>query len=39
SCGPYYNILRILVPLTIEASQIQQGLEIIAQCFDEAKQA
>ncbi|EBJ5651142.1 4-aminobutyrate--2-oxoglutarate transaminase [Salmonella enterica] len=39
SCGPYYNILRILVPLTIEASQIRQGLEIIAQCFDEAKQA
>ncbi|EAP9801897.1 4-aminobutyrate--2-oxoglutarate transaminase [Salmonella enterica] len=39
SCGPYYNILHILVPLTIEASQIRQGLEIIAQCFDEAKQA
>ncbi|EEH3075722.1 4-aminobutyrate--2-oxoglutarate transaminase [Salmonella enterica] len=39
SCGPYYNILRILVPLTIEALQIRQGLEIIAQCFDEAKQA
>lgn len=39
SCGPYYNILRILVPLTIEASQIRQGLEIIARCFDEAKQA
>lgn len=39
SCGPYYNILRILVPLTIEASQIRQGTEIIAQCFDEAKQA
>ncbi|ENB5924084.1 4-aminobutyrate--2-oxoglutarate transaminase [Salmonella enterica subsp. enterica] len=39
SCGPNYNILRILVPLTIEASQIRQGLEIIAQCFDEAKQA
>ncbi|ELS9901458.1 4-aminobutyrate--2-oxoglutarate transaminase [Salmonella enterica] len=39
SCGPYYNILRILVPLTIEASQIRQGLEIIAQCFDEAKAA
>ncbi|EAO6766275.1 4-aminobutyrate--2-oxoglutarate transaminase [Salmonella enterica] len=39
SCGPYYNILRILVPLTIDGSQIRQGLEIIAQCFDEAKQA
>ncbi|EID6351045.1 4-aminobutyrate--2-oxoglutarate transaminase [Salmonella enterica] len=39
SCGPYYNILRILVPLTIDASQIRQGLEIIVQCFDEAKAA
>ena len=38
SCGPYYNVLRILVPLTIEDAQIRQGLEIIAQCFDEAKQ-
>lgn len=38
SCGPYYNVLRILVPLTIEDAQISQGLNIIAQCFDEAKQ-
>lgn len=38
SCGPYYNVLRILVPLTIEDAQIRQGLEIIGQCFDEAKQ-
>ena len=38
SCGPYYNVLRILVPLTIQEAQIQQGLDIIAQCFDEAKQ-
>ena len=38
SCGPYYNVLRILVPLTIEDAQIRQGLEIISQCFDEAKQ-
>ncbi|EGO3662552.1 aspartate aminotransferase family protein [Escherichia coli] len=37
SCGPYYNVLRILVPLTIEDAQIRQGLEIISQCFDEAK--
>ncbi|MCK7226123.1 hypothetical protein L8P11_22980, partial [Enterobacter kobei] len=35
---PYYNVLRILVPLTIEDAQIRQGLEIISQCFDEAKQ-
>ncbi|STL13232.1 4-aminobutyrate aminotransferase [Escherichia coli] len=33
SCGPYYNVLRILVPLTIEDTQIRQGLEIISQCF------
>ncbi len=38
SCGPYYNVLRILVPLTIEDAQIRQGLEIINQCFAEAKQ-
>ncbi|HBX8200359.1 TPA: aminotransferase class III-fold pyridoxal phosphate-dependent enzyme, partial [Klebsiella pneumoniae subsp. pneumoniae] len=39
SCGPYYNVLRILVPLTIEKAQIEQGLKIIADCFSEAKQA
>lgn len=39
SCGPYYNVLRILVPLTIEEAQIKQGLKIIADCFTEAKQA
>ncbi|HBX9305574.1 TPA: aminotransferase class III-fold pyridoxal phosphate-dependent enzyme, partial [Klebsiella pneumoniae] len=39
SCGPYYNVLRILVPLTIEEAQIEQGLNIIADCFSEAKQA
>ncbi|MCZ8658990.1 aspartate aminotransferase family protein [Escherichia albertii] len=38
SCGPYYNVLCILVPLTIEDAQIRQGLEIISQCFAEAKQ-
>ena len=39
SCGPYYNVLRILVPLTIEEAQIEQGLKIMADCFSEAKQA
>lgn len=39
SCGPYYNVLRILVPLTIKEAQIEQGLKIIADCFSEAKQA
>ncbi|PSS44324.1 4-aminobutyrate--2-oxoglutarate transaminase [Enterobacter sp. FS01] len=38
SCGPYHNVLRILVPLTVEEAQLQQGLAIIAACFDEAKQ-
>lgn len=37
SCGPYYNVLRILVPLTISDAQIKQGLDIIAACFTEAK--
>ncbi|MEG2114712.1 MAG: 4-aminobutyrate--2-oxoglutarate transaminase, partial [Hafnia sp.] len=30
SCGPYYNVLRILVPLTVSDAQIKQGLDIIA---------
>ncbi|BDH47178.1 aspartate aminotransferase family protein [Salmonella enterica subsp. enterica serovar Choleraesuis] len=37
SCGPYYNVLRILVPLTVSDAQLQQGLTIIGQCLDEAK--
>lgn len=37
SCGPYYNVLRILVPLTVSDTQIKQGLDIIAACFTEAK--
>ncbi|MHA6306924.1 4-aminobutyrate--2-oxoglutarate transaminase [Hafnia paralvei] len=37
SCGPYYNVLRILVPLTVSDAQIKQGLDIIAACFTEAK--
>ncbi|MEG0056095.1 4-aminobutyrate--2-oxoglutarate transaminase [Hafnia sp.] len=37
SCGPYYNVLRILVPLTVSDAQIKQGLDIIAECFIEAK--
>lgn len=39
SCGPYYNVLRILVPLTVEEAQVRQGLAIIGECFDEAKKA
>lgn len=37
SCGPYYNVLRILVPLTVSDAQIKQGVDIIAACFTEAK--
>ena len=37
SCGPYYNVLRILVPLTVSDAQIKQVLDIIAACFTEAK--
>ncbi|MCQ4348914.1 4-aminobutyrate--2-oxoglutarate transaminase [Pseudomonas stutzeri] len=35
SCGPYYNVLRILVPLTAEDALLDKGLAIIAECFDE----
>lgn len=34
-CGTYGNVLRILVPLTASDAQLQQGLAIIAECFDE----
>lgn len=35
SCGTYGNVLRILVPLTATDAQLQQGLDIIGECFDE----
>ncbi|MVW74021.1 4-aminobutyrate--2-oxoglutarate transaminase [Pseudomonas xionganensis] len=35
SCGTYGNVLRILVPLTAPDAQLDQGLAIIAECFDE----
>lgn len=35
SCGTYSNVLRILVPLTASDEQLNQGLEIIRQCFAE----
>ena len=35
SCGTYGNVLRILVPLTATDAQLQQGLSIIGECFDE----
>ncbi len=35
SCGSYYNVIRVLVPLTVPDAQLKRGLEIIAECFDE----
>ncbi|WP_069861174.1 4-aminobutyrate--2-oxoglutarate transaminase [Pseudomonas citronellolis] len=35
SCGTYYNVLRILVPLTVSDADLQRGLGIIGECFDE----
>ncbi len=35
SCGPYGNVLRILVPLTVPDEQLRQGLAILAECFAE----
>lgn len=35
SCGLYGNVLRILVPLTVPDAQLQQGLDIISECFAE----
>ncbi|WP_313551817.1 4-aminobutyrate--2-oxoglutarate transaminase [Pseudomonas sp.] len=35
SCGTYGNVLRILVPLTVSDEDLQRGLSIIGECFDE----
>ena len=35
SCGTYYNVLRVLVPLTVEDDLLERGLAIIGECFDE----
>ncbi|SDI30798.1 5-aminovalerate/4-aminobutyrate aminotransferase, partial [Pseudomonas benzenivorans] len=35
SCGSYGNVLRVLVPLTAPDAQLDQGLAIIKECFDE----
>lgn len=35
SCGIYYNVLRVLVPLTVEDEVLERGLAIIGECFDE----
>ena len=35
SCGSYGNVIRVLVPLTVPDAQLQQGLAMLAECFDE----
>ncbi len=35
SCGTYGNVVRLLVPLTVPDDQLEEGLSIIEQCFDE----
>ena len=34
SCGVRGNVIRILVPLTIESKQLEEGLEILGQAFE-----
>lgn len=36
SCGVYGNVIRILVPLTASDALLDEGLAIIAECFDAA---
>ena len=33
SCGTYANVIRILVPLTVEDAVLDEGLAILAQSF------
>ncbi|WP_046895734.1 aminotransferase class III-fold pyridoxal phosphate-dependent enzyme, partial [Pseudomonas aeruginosa] len=35
SCGTYYNVIRFLMPVTIPDAQLEKGLAILAECFDE----
>jgi 4-aminobutyrate aminotransferase/(S)-3-amino-2-methylpropionate transaminase len=34
SCGVYGNVIRILVPLVASDAQIDEGLQILGDCFD-----
>ena len=34
SCGTYANVIRILVPLVASDAQLDEGLAILAACFD-----
>ena len=35
SCGPYGNVVRMLVPLTVADAQLERGLAILGECFAE----
>ena len=35
SCGTYGNVLRVLVSLTAPDAQLDKGVAIIAECFNE----
>ena len=35
SCGTYYNVIRFLMPVTIPDAQLEKGIAIVAECFDE----
>lgn len=37
SCGQYANVIRILVPLTATDVEVDEGMDILAACFDELK--
>ena len=34
TCGTYGNVIRILVPLTASDALLDEGLAIMADCFD-----
>ncbi len=38
TCGTYGNVIRILVPLTASDALLDEGLGILADCFDAAQQ-
>ena len=36
SCGSYGNVLRLMVPLTIEQAVLDEGLDLLAAAMDAA---
>jgi len=37
SCGTYGNVIRVLVPLTASDALLDEGLAILAECFDRCR--